>query len=88
MKRDNSLEKTLMLGKIEGKRREWQRLRWLDSVTASVDMNWSKLREIVEHRGAWWASIYGVAQSRTRVKRLSSFKRGLCIIFTARLSKL
>ena len=56
-----------MLGKIEGKRREWQRLRWLDSVTASVDMNWSKPREIVEHRGAWCAAVHGVSKRWTRL---------------------
>ena len=50
-------EKSVMLGKIEGKRRRgWQRMRWLDSITDSVDMNLSKLREIVEDRGAWCAS--------------------------------
>ena len=53
MQRANSLEKTLMLGKIEGKRRRWcQRLRWLDSVTNSIDMSLSELQEIVEDRGA------------------------------------
>ena len=53
----DSLEKTLMLGKTEGKkRREWQRMRWLDSITHSMDMNLSKLREIVEDRGGWRAS--------------------------------
>ena len=54
MQRAYSPEKTLMLGKIEGKRKGgWQRMRWLDSVTDSMDMNLSKLREIVEDRGAW-----------------------------------
>ena len=58
MQRTDSLEKTLMLGKIEGrKRRGQQRVKWLDSVTASVDMNLSKLQETVRDRGAWLAAI-------------------------------
>ena len=55
-----------MLGKIEGKRRsEWQKMRWLDSVTDSMDMNLSKLQEIVENRDAWCAAAQQVAKSRT-----------------------
>ena len=66
MQRTNSLEKTLMLGKIEGKRRRgWQRMRWLDSITDWMDMNLSKLQEIVEDRGAWHATIHGVEKSWT-----------------------
>ena len=64
--RANSLEKTLMLGKTEGRRRrEWQSLRWLDGITDSIDMNLSKLQEIVENRGAWRAAINRVAKSQT-----------------------
>ena len=66
MERVNSLEKTLILGKIEGKRRrEQQRIRWLDSTTGSLDMNLSKLKEIVEDRGDWHAVVHGVAKNRT-----------------------
>ena len=61
-------EKTLILGKIEGKRRRgWQRMRWLDSITNSVDMNLSKLRKIVESRGTWHATVHGVTKSRTQL---------------------
>ena len=61
----DSLEKTLMLGEIESKRRGQQRMRWLDSITNSVDMNWSKLQEIVEDRGAWCATVPGASKSQT-----------------------
>ena len=62
----DSFEKTLMLGKIEGKgRRGWQRMRWLDSITDSIDMNLRKLWEIVEDRGAQRAAVHGAAKSGT-----------------------
>ena len=62
----HSLEKTLMLGKMEGKRRRgWQRIKWLDSITDSMDMNLSKLQEMVEDKGAWHAAVYGIAKIRT-----------------------
>ena len=64
MRRANSLEETLMLGKIEGKRM-WQRMRRLDGITDSMDMNLSNLQEIVKDRGPWRAAVHGVAKSQT-----------------------
>ena len=66
MQRANSLEKTLMLGKIESKSRgEQQKMRWLDSITDSMNMNLSKFQEIVKDRGAQHAGVHGVTKSRT-----------------------
>ena len=68
MQRDNSLEETLMLGKIEGKRRRGrQRVRWLNSITDSVDMSLSKLWEMVKDREAWRAAVHGVTKHQTHL---------------------
>ena len=80
MRRTDSLEKTLMLGRIEGRRRRgWQRIRWLDGITDSMDVNLSKFWELVMDRETWLAVVHGIVKSQTQLSDWTKLKPLLCV---------
>ena len=86
MQTADSLENILMLGKIEGRRRGWQRTRWLDGITDSMDMSLSKLQVMVKDRESWFASVHGVTKSQTQW--VVTEQQVVCLIITASASSI